>query len=238
VFYLPPPPRPERPGRGRPKVRGRKLTLKDGRTLPTPDQQERVEQANGGWYEIAQWNDVRMKAWPGQRLVLYRVWEYKANGKPRYKRPLWLIYVGSAQAPTPSQAQALYGQRFGVEHLIRFLKGDLGLDSGQFNGARAIDRVALWVELVATAMWLLFALRGCVTAQQGQWPAWWRSRKATPGAVRRLALGILISLGIQRPKPKPRGKSPGRALGAKMEPRRRYKVFRKRKRQGKSRAAA
>jgi hypothetical protein len=98
VFYLPPPPYR---GRGRPQVRGRKLKLNDQRTLPEPDQQQRVAGAGGSWYEVSQWHDVRMRQWPTQPLGLYRVWEYRANGTRRYKRPLWVIYVGRAPAPTP-----------------------------------------------------------------------------------------------------------------------------------------
>jgi hypothetical protein len=46
VFYLPPPPYS---GTGRPRVRGRKLKLNDQRTLPAPDQHQRVEVSEGGW---------------------------------------------------------------------------------------------------------------------------------------------------------------------------------------------
>jgi len=88
VFYLPPPPYS---GFGRPRVRGRKLKLSDQRTLPPPADFQRVEKAEGGWHEISQWADVRMRQWPPQPLGLYRVWEYKADGTPRYKRPLWVI---------------------------------------------------------------------------------------------------------------------------------------------------
>ena len=112
VFYLPPPPYS---GHGRPRVRGRKIKLNDQRTLPEPNWQQRVEGAGGGWYEISQWVDVRMRKWPTQPLVLYRVWEYRADGTRRYKRPLWLIYVGRVAAPKPSEAQAIYDFRFGIE---------------------------------------------------------------------------------------------------------------------------
>jgi hypothetical protein len=134
VFYLPPPPYS---GKGRPCVRGRKIKLKDARTLPPPDSQHRVDKAQGGWYEISQWQDVRMRKWPTQPLVLYRVWEYRGDGTPRYKRPLWLIYVGRSVAPKPEEAQAIYDFRFGIEHSLRLMKGEVGLDAAQFNGSPA-----------------------------------------------------------------------------------------------------
>lgn len=225
VFYLPPPPYS---GQGRPRVRGRKIKLNDQRTLPQPDQQQRVEVSGGGWYEISQWQDVRMRKWPTQPLGLYRVWEYKADGTRRYKRPLWLIYVGRAAAPKPQEAQVIYDYRFGIEHSLRLMKGELILDGGQFNGEQAQQRVALWVEVVATVLWVLFALRKFAQSKGVNWPTWWRGRRLTPGAVRRVALGLFVKLGIYPPKPQVRGKSPGRAVGTRLEPRKHYRIFRKR----------
>ena len=226
-FYLPP---PAYSGCGRPAVRGRKLKLNDARTLPPVEAQEGWELTGGGRIEVSRWDDVRMKQWPTQRLLLYRVVEYKADGRRRYKRPLWLIFVPTvapSAAPTPRQAEAIYDERFSIEHSIRFLKGELGATCGQFNGPAAEGRVQVWVELVATALWLLWALRELAQGNTEQLPGWWRRGKLTPGAVRRMAAGLLLSFGWSKPQPKPRGKSPGRASGTKMEPRRRYKVYRK-----------
>jgi len=226
-FYLPP---PAYSGFGRPPVRGRKFKLNDARTLPPCAAQDEWPLAGGGRSVVSRWDDVRMRQWPTQRLLLYRVIEYKADGQRRYPRPLWLIFVpGAAQTevPTPRQAAALYDERFSIEHSLRFLKGELGATGGQFNGPGASGRVQVWVELAATALWLLWALRDLAQAHTEQLPGWWRSRKLTPGAVRRMAAGLLLSFGWRKPQPKPRGKSPGRASGTKLEPRRRFKVYRK-----------
>ena len=230
VFYLPPPPYA---GFGRPKVRGKKIKLSDARTLPPADLCEEVTQEDGSYHEISRWNDIRMRNWPSQPLVLYRVIEYRANGSARYQRPLWLIYLAANEEmpiPTPAEGQAIYGCRFSVEHSIRFMKREVGLDTGQFNGEDAHTRIALWVELVASAMWMLFALRGLAHSKDLPWPAWWQNRKLTPGAVRRLALALFVKLGVQPPQPLSRGKSPGRTVGSRFEPRKRYRIFRKRKR--------
>src|SRR2546422_6368684 len=113
-FYLPPPPYP---GAGRPRVRGRKLKLNDQRTLPRPELESEWELPTGGRVEVSRWDDVRLKQWPQQPLALYRVIEYRANGKPRYKRPLWLIFVPLAERrPTPREAEAIYDERFSIEH--------------------------------------------------------------------------------------------------------------------------
>ena len=128
--------------------------------------------------------------------------------------------------PTPRQAEAIYDERFSIEHAIRFSKQELGLVSGQFNRLAAEGREQTWVALVATAYWLRWALRGVVDEEKATWPAWWRSRKLTPGAMRRLAAGLFLGLGWSKPAVKPRGKSPGRAAGARQEPRTRFKVYR------------
>jgi hypothetical protein len=171
-----------------------------------------------------------MRQWPTQPLVLYRVWEYRADSTRRYQRPLWVIYVGKAVAPTPPEAQALYDHRFDIEPSLKLMKGELSLDKGQFNGPHAEQRVAVWVEVVATVLWLLFALRKFAQSDGVAWPKWWRGRRLTPGAVRRVALGLFVKLGIHPPQPQVRGKSPGRTVGTRLEPRQRYRIFRKRKR--------
>jgi hypothetical protein len=227
-FYLPPPPYA---GRGRPAVRGRKIKLKDARTLPVPDLSEKVDLEKGRKCEISCWQDVRMFAWPEQTLVLYRIVEYCADGSLRYKRPLWLIYLqANGSIPSLAQARAIYECRFGIEHSIRFLKSQLGLTSGQFNGQQAHQRIALWVELVATAFWQLAALKAEVGSQTEQLPRWWTNKTLTPGSVHRLALSLFIRLGILPFKPLPRGKSPGRVSGTHFLPRKRFKIYRKRKR--------
>ena len=220
TFFLPPPPYS---GFGRPRVRGRKIKLNDARTLPPVDIQEERELDGGGRIEISRWNDVRMRQLPNQQLALYRVIEYKSDGKPRFKRPLWLIFVPvNDKLPSPGEAQAMYEERFKIEHSIRFLKHELGLIAGQFNSIEAEGRVQVWVEMVATAFWFLWALGGLAKVDNVKIPKWWRSGKMTPGAVRKMAPGLLLSLGWKKPETKPRGKSPGRSKGAKKAPRQRF----------------
>jgi hypothetical protein len=227
VFYLEP---PTYRGFGRPPVRGRKIKLNDARTLPPIDAQQGWELEGGVRIEASRWDDVRMRQWPNQSLALYRVIEYRADGEPRYKRPLWLIFVSATpetELPTPSEGQAIYQERFGIEHSIRFLKRELGLTAGQFNSTQAEGRVQLWVEMVATVFWFLWALSGLAKADDKKnIPKWWRSGKLTPGAVRKMAAGLLLGLGWNKPQPKPRGKSPGRAKGTRLEPRKRFKAYR------------
>jgi hypothetical protein len=236
VFYLPV---AEYGGWGRPAQLGAKFKLNDAATHPAADVTDKWDLPTGGRIEAHAWQDVRQKGWATQPLTLYQVIEYRADGQPRYKRPLWLLFVAGqsvveasvveapiVEAPTPRQAEAIYDERFSIEHAIRFSKQELGLVSGQFNSLAAEGREQVWVELVATTYWLLWALRGVADEQKVTWPAWWRSRKLTPGAMRRLAAGLFLGLEWRKPTVNPRGKSPGRAPGATQEPRARFKVYR------------
>lgn len=229
VLFRAPGPRPAKPKRGRPRVYGDRVRLWDQRTLPKASLAEEVRLEDGRRFEVSRYDDLRMRGWAQQSVSLYRVIEYRADGRARFKRPLWLIYVGAAEAPAPREARAIYGARFSIEHAFRFLKRELGLVSGQFNGAGARERVQLWVELVGTAMWELFALREQVTAAAAKPAENGPARPVTPGAVRKQMVAIFTRLGIPRPTPVSRGKSPGRAKGTEFAPRKRYKIFRKRK---------
>lgn len=255
-------------GSGRPAQLGAKFKLNEPNTHPPADWSETWQLAGGGRVEAHGWKDVRQKGWASQPLTLYQVVEYRANGKPRYPRPLWLLFAAgnppvatprvateeqppppiqeevvqaaakapissrdegvepAVEAPTPRQANTIYGERFSIEHAIRFGKQELGLVSGQFNSLAAEGREQTWVELVATVYWLLWAMREMVEEEKVNWPAWWRSRKLTPGAMRRLAAGLFLGFGWRKPEVKPRGKSPGRAQGETQTPRERFKVHR------------
>lgn len=228
TLYEPPPPPTGK--RGRPRVRGRKIKLSDQRTLPEPSCHETVTSEDGRRFEISRYDDVRMRQWPSQPLVLYRVVEYRKDGTKRYRRPMWLIYVGEASAPRPRDAQAAYAARFSIEHAPRFLKGELGLVCGRFWSAGAVERLALWVELVASAMWQGLALRADLVGKAISLPTPTDAARLTPGAVRRAGAAIFLQLGLTRPTPATRGKSPGRAKGARFEPRKRHRPYRKRKR--------
>ena len=169
-----------------------------------------------------------MRQWPKQPLMLSRVIESRADGRRRYKRSLWLIFVPATpetEPPTPCEGHAIYEERFGIEHSIRFQKHELGLTAGQFSSTGAEGRVQVWVEMVATVLWFLWALSELAKAEGKMTvPKWWRSGKMTPGAVRKMAGGLLLGLRWKKPEPKPRGKSPGRAKGTRLEPRTKFKA--------------
>jgi hypothetical protein len=114
-------------GFGRPAQLGGKFKLNEPKTYPRANRVESWKLATGGRIEVRCWLDVRQKGWATQPLTLYQVIEYRADGKRRYLRPLWLLFVAGqprtaetrpAQATTPRQAEAIYDERFSVEHAI------------------------------------------------------------------------------------------------------------------------
>lgn len=142
-FYLP---IKEYSGFGRPAQLGAKFKLNDPKTQPRADRVESWRLAPGGRIEARCRQDVRQQGWASQPLTLYQVIERRADGKLRRRRPLWLLFVAGkprtaqqrpALAPRPRQADAIYDERFSIEHAIRFGKQERGLVSGQFNGLAA-----------------------------------------------------------------------------------------------------
>lgn len=124
-------------------------------------------------------------------------------------------------APTPPEAQASDAHRSDIEPSRKLMTGELSREKGQFKGQPAEPRVARGVAGVATVLWLLFARRQVAQSEELNGPKWWRGRRLTPGAVRRVAVGLFVKLGIRPPQPQVRGKPPGRAGGPRLEPRKR-----------------
>jgi len=122
----------------------------------------------------------------------------------------------------------MYLWRFAIEHMFRFLKQHMGLNS---NRSPDLGSAQQWMWLCALAYWQLLLLRGAV---KKDYPAWYpRSRqqraKLTPYQVQRSALAFLWELGTPASKPRPAGKGIGRQKNYFPPPRVRYSVVSKSK---------
>jgi hypothetical protein len=71
----------------------------------------------------------------------------KEDGTPRYKRPLWLFWTGSEDV-APQDLCRMYLWRFAIEHLFRFLKQHMGLNSSRSANLASLQR---WIWVVALA---------------------------------------------------------------------------------------
>lgn len=186
----------------------------------------------------------------GQQKVRVRVWHklhfkriaqvkgsvacvefLKADGTPRYKRPLWLFWTGPEDV-TPQDVCRMYLWRFAIEHFFRFLKQHLGLNSHRSSNLESLKR---WMWIVALAYWQLLLMRNTVQPNR---PAWHSRNKdgqekpLTPAQVQRTALAFLLQSGTPAAKVRPAGKGHGRPKGYRPAPRERFGVvFKTKKRQ-------
>lgn len=154
--------------------------------------------------------------------TLVQVEFLKEDGTPRYKRPMWLFWTGP-QSISLSDLCRMYLWRFAIEHMFRFLKQHMGLNS---NRSPSLVSAQQWMWLCALAYWQLLLMRDAV---QEDYPAWYpRSRqqraKLTPYQVQRSALAFLLELGTPAAKPRPAGNGKGRQMHYCPPPRVRYPV--------------
>lgn len=147
----------------------------------------------------------------------------KEDGTPRYKRPLWLFWTGPEEV-RPQDLCRMYLWRFAIEHLFRFLKQHLGLNSHRSSNLESLQR---WMWIVALAYWQLLLLRDTVQPNR---PAWHPQKKdgqvkpLTPSQVQRSAQAFLLQSGTPAPNPRPAGKGAGRQKGYHPAPRKRYEI--------------
>lgn len=147
----------------------------------------------------------------------------KADGTPRYKRPLWLFWTGPEEV-APQDLCRMYLWRFAIEHLFRFLKQHLGLNRNRSSNLKSLQR---WMWIVALAYWQLLLMRDTVKPDR---PAWHPHKKdgqekpLTPAQVQRSAQIFLLQSGTPAANPRPAGKGCGRQTGFHPAPRQRFQI--------------
>lgn len=147
----------------------------------------------------------------------------KEDGSPRYKRPLWLFWTGPEDVAPPDLCR-MYLWRFAIEHLFRFLKQHLGLNSHRSSNLASLQR---WMWIVALAYWQLLLLRDTVQPNR---PAWHPHLKdgqlkpLTPSQVQRSVQTFLLQAGTPAANTRPAGKGRGRQHGYRPAPRKRFDI--------------
>ncbi len=123
----------------------------------------------------------------------------------------------------------MYLWRFAIEHMFRFLKQNMGLNTSRSNDLVATEQ---WMWLCGLAYWQLLLMRDLVEDACPAWNPCFRNGKQkefTPGQVQRAALRYLLQLGTPAKAPKLAGKGKGRSKGYHPAPRERYPVVKKAK---------
>ena len=142
---------------------------------------------------------------------------------PRYKHPIWLFWTGPEEASLQDLCR-MYLWRFAIEHLFRFLKQHMGLNS---NRSTNLTSTEAWMWLCALAYWQLLLMRHLVQPDCPPWHPRHKNdqvRSLTPSQVQRSALAFLLHSGTPARNTRPAGKGFGRQKGYQPAPRSRYDV--------------
>ena len=238
VFYRAYRPDPEQSRkRGRPRQYGQRFALNDPETWPDPDEETTfsftTRKGKLRKVRIRVWRNILMRGsrkHPMHRhpFTLLCVEILTPEGKPLYKRPLWLIIFGlPRQRITAVQGYQAYNRRFDIEHYFRFAKRRLLLTSFQ----TPIDvHEEHWWQLVQMAYLQLWLARDIARALWHPWQRYLARRscgKRTPTQVQRDFGRIIRQIGTPVRAPKRRGKSPGWPKGVKRKRRPKQKVVKK-----------
>lgn len=213
--------------------------------VPKPEGSRGAPRKHGADFQLSAIErepDARQEFLLGKQTVRVRVWHQlhfkrlakvtgsvvcveflKEDGRPRYKRPIWLFWTGPENV-TPQELCCMYLWRFAIEHLFRFLKQHMGLNSSRSTNLGSLQR---WMWVVALAYWQLLLMRDTVQANR---PAWHPHKKdgqdkpLTPAQVQRSAQAFLLQSGSPAANTRPAGKGHGRQKGYCPAPRKRFEV--------------
>ena len=87
--------------------------------------------------------------------MVLRVEFLRPHGTPRYKRLMWLFWVGP-ETVALNEICRMYLWRFAIDHLFLFMKQHLGLKANQSTDPVSTDQ---WMWLCALAYWQLLLMQ-------------------------------------------------------------------------------
>jgi hypothetical protein len=225
VFYRLVPAAVETAGAGHPTWYGAAFDLKHAATWGTRDEEATVVwETHAGrklTVRLQRWHDLLMRGKQGapmhQRpLDLIHCQVFDAQGKPVFKKSLWLLVLGKRRREVSLvAAYEAYRQRYDMEHFFRFGKNKLLLDRLQ---TPEVTHEESWWELVCLAYAQLALAAPLAAVLPRPWevylPQWQERPLPGPAQVQRDFPRIIRAFGSLARSPKPRGISPGRQKGA------------------------
>ena len=227
----------EQLGRGHPTWYGERFRLHDCTTWGEPDEVTQTSHISrrGHTYtvHIQAWDNLLMS---GKRdypmhehpftLVLIRMLD--ADGRPVFKRTMWLVVLGERRHQLSLiKVHQAYTQRYDLEHFFRFGKQRLLMASYQTPDVEHEENWCHLVQLAYVQLWLARCLANTLPREWERYSSKPKSAVTSPSMVQRDFGRIIQQIGTPVAVPKPRGKSPGRAKGAKLVPRERHTVIKK-----------
>ena len=223
VLYRAVPPLPPgvKRGRGAPPKHGSRFVCKDPSTHDPPDLYWEGPDEKGQMVRVRGWRDLHLRQAIDRPAIVFEVEREGANGNRRDPKLSWFMWVGQDQ-PGAEEVWPTYLRRYSIEHTFRFAGQDLLWTELR---VRWPDQFERWTSIVSAVQDQLVLGREFFAFELRPWES--PRRSATPQQVRR-GLGRIISeLGTPARPCKPRGKGPGRRIGAVVSPAVRYKVVKK-----------
>ena len=228
------PPEIAKAGKGHPTWYGKAMKLKNANHYPADQECHTTYTSHTGRtfnIRIKSWDNLLMR---GKRdcplqdhpLKLMRIDAFKPNGKPLYRRPLWLVVAGQRRNEIAiTDIWLAYAQRYDIEHYFRFAKQRLLMSSYQTPD---VDHEENWWHLTMLAYCQLYL----AAPLAHQLPHPWEAKKLSssssllsPSAVQRDFARIIKGIGTPAKAPKTRGISHGRRNGVKLLPRKTIKII-------------
>lgn len=211
-------------GRGAPRKHGPVFKLKDPATQGEPDREARTVDPDYGQVTVQVWGELHARQAPRAPFTVVRVQVERLPRRAKPPAPMWLAWIGKELPEDLLLLWHWYTGRFGVEHGFRFGKRSLGWTTVRPRSPEAADR---WSWLIAAVFWQLWLARALIADQRLPWEQPLPAERLSPGRVRRAFPALLVAVGTPARAPQPRGKSPGRQVGQRPGPRKRYPVVRR-----------
>jgi hypothetical protein len=206
---------------GRPRLDGYPFAIRDPTTHGPSDEHWGGTDEKGDCIEADCWRNLHFRKCRQASLTLIRI--ARANGADTKRNPrvIWLIWHGT-NMPQLEQIPQIYALRYCIEHSYRFDKQNLLWTKPRL---RTPEKFETWTNIVAAVhnhIKLAHQYR-----QDFRMP--WANPKAeaTPEQIRRGLVGIIAQLGTPARPTQPRGKAPGRQLGAVIKKSKRFKTIKK-----------
>lgn len=216
VLYRPAPPRTGK--RGAPRKDGAPFKCAEVSTQGVPDVHFCAEDEKGQQVEVDGWCNLHFKQARHIPVSVFRVIRHAAKDTKRDPKVSWFMFEGE-QTPPPADVPPTYGRRYSLEHGYRVDKQDLLWEDVRL---RTPEQFQHWTDIVAATRNQLCLAREQAQAIRQPWER--EGRPPTPQQVRRAMGRILAQLGTPACGCQPRGKSPGRLVGAVVKKAPRYKV--------------
>jgi len=225
-------PPPVYAGLGRPREHGELFRLNDDKTWGLPAEEiswtEQDERGRVWTIRLRRWSHLHFAQARHHQFDLVQAQVTDAAGQPRFRHPWWLMVCGRGPLPL-RDCWSVYHRRPVLEHYFRFNKQQLLFTAAHMGTTTHEEKFVLVNTLAYAQLYLArFDIEPVVRPWERYKPAPLTGQAVSPAQARRGFARLLLRLGSPARPPKPRGKSPGRALGYYPAPRIRYPVVKKR----------